>query len=164
MTHYDVLGVAPGAPSAEVRQAYVALARVHHPDRAGGDAVRMQAINAAWATLGDPERRARYDADVLHAAPSPPPPGPSWGHGGTEVDGLDDDLEDDRPIGGQVVLPRWVSMIPVGTFAASVVLFVGSLLMASPAGVGAAVALFVLSCTLFLAAPFIALLASRRTG
>ena len=38
MTHYEVLGVAPTAPIAEVRHAYVALARQHHPDRAGGDA------------------------------------------------------------------------------------------------------------------------------
>ncbi|MGK2950249.1 MAG: J domain-containing protein, partial [Acidimicrobiales bacterium] len=61
MTLYDELGVPRSAPLAEVRQAYVALARAHHPDRAGGDAARMQAINAAWAVLSDPQRRARYD-------------------------------------------------------------------------------------------------------
>ncbi|MGK2947428.1 MAG: hypothetical protein ACSLFP_02565, partial [Acidimicrobiales bacterium] len=79
----------------------------------------------------------------------------------TRVDAIDD-LDDDTPIGGRVVLPRWISLLPVAAFAASVGIFVGSVLMASPAGLGLSVALFILSCTLFLAAPFIALLASRR--
>lgn len=68
MSHYDVLGVRPDAGPAELRRAYLALARRHHPDRHAGDAAaaaraeaRMQELNAAWAVLGDPEARARYD-------------------------------------------------------------------------------------------------------
>jgi curved DNA-binding protein CbpA len=166
VTHYEVLGVAPAAPLAEVRRAYVALARVHHPDRVGGDAARMQAINAAWATLSDPARRARYDATLAGFAGDAFPGAGAADGAGTyaTASSLEDDLEDDTPIGGQVVLPRWVSLVPVGTFAASIVVFVGSLLMAAPVGIGLSVGLFLLSCTLFLAAPFVALLASRRGG
>src|SRR3546814_8494136 len=63
-THYEVLGVGRGATTAELRAAYVELARIHHPDRAGGDAARMRAVNAAWATLRNPARRAAYDASI----------------------------------------------------------------------------------------------------
>jgi curved DNA-binding protein CbpA len=68
VSHYDVLGVRPDAGPAELRRAYLALARRHHPDRHAGDPAetaraeaRMQQVNAAWAVLGDPETRARYD-------------------------------------------------------------------------------------------------------
>ena len=74
MSHYDVLGVVPAADAATVRQAYVALARQHHPDRPGGDAARMRAINDAWAVLGDPIRRAQYDRALATPEPAPAPP------------------------------------------------------------------------------------------
>lgn len=68
-THYEVLGVAIDASPAEVRAAYVALARTHHPDQhasataAERDANEreMQRINTAWQVLGDADRRRRYD-------------------------------------------------------------------------------------------------------
>jgi len=72
VTHYEVLGVAPDASSAEIRRAYLRLARDHHPDlhASGGDraqsdaAERMQALNAAFAVVGDDGPRARYDATL----------------------------------------------------------------------------------------------------
>lgn len=71
MTHYEVLGVDQRAPAAEIRLAYVRLARRHHPDFfAGADLGsraeaerRMRAINEAWAVLGDQGRRLAYDRD-----------------------------------------------------------------------------------------------------
>ncbi len=57
---YAVLGVAPDAPSEELKRAYRRLAREHHPD-AGGDEARFKEISHAYDVLGDPERRARYD-------------------------------------------------------------------------------------------------------
>ncbi|WP_374968168.1 J domain-containing protein [Terrabacter sp. BE26] len=78
---YAVLGVPPSATQEQVRRAYRALLRLHHPDaRAesassgqgqgqlqgqglGGDErdeVLQRAI-AAYAVLGDPELRAAYD-------------------------------------------------------------------------------------------------------
>ncbi len=60
--HYEVLGVDRDAPAPVIRRRYLALARVHHPDVNDGpdreDAeVVMRAVTAAWAVLGDPERR-----------------------------------------------------------------------------------------------------------
>lgn len=59
---YAVLGVRPGATAAEIKAAYRALVKRHHPD-AGGDDERILALNAAWEVLGDGERRRRYDAE-----------------------------------------------------------------------------------------------------
>ncbi len=59
--HYRTLGVARTASATEIRQAYHARARQHHPDRRrGGDDV-MSSVNAAYEVLADPVRRAEYD-------------------------------------------------------------------------------------------------------
>jgi DnaJ domain len=69
-THYDTLGISPTATADDVRRAYTALARRHHPD-AGGSDDAMYRLNEAWAILGDARRRARYDRSVgLVEAPS----------------------------------------------------------------------------------------------
>jgi molecular chaperone DnaJ len=60
--HYETLGVRPDATAAEIRDAYRALARQHHPDRGPVDPGAMAAINEAYRVLGDPARRAVYDA------------------------------------------------------------------------------------------------------
>jgi hypothetical protein len=61
--YYAILGVSPTSEDAVIRAAYRALIRRHHPDAdPSGDAPeRARAINAAYAVLGDPEKRARYD-------------------------------------------------------------------------------------------------------
>lgn len=72
VTHYDVLGVSPGATASTIRRAFIEQARLHHPDfHANADAsVRhaaerdMQRINDAWAVLGDPQSRREYDATL----------------------------------------------------------------------------------------------------
>jgi hypothetical protein len=161
MTHYELLGVRPDAPTSEVRRAYVALARQLHPDRAGGDSEAMRALNDAWAILRDPDRRARYDRGLAAPVAGAPAPAPAP-DGSTDADDLLRDLEDDTPLGGQVVLPGWFSLVPVGLFAGSVVLLVGGALFSSAPALSLAVMLFVVSCALFLMAPFVALLASRR--
>lgn len=172
MSHYDVLGVAPVADEGQLRQAYVALARRHHPDRAGGDAERMRAVNEAWAVLSDPVRRARYDATLGVGSPSsavpsrpahssPRDPRYPW----DQVDPVEADLveadADDRPIRANVKLPPWVSLLPVGLFAAAVSTFSVGLVLTSEPLIGLAFVSLILSCLFFLAAPFIALLASR---
>jgi len=60
--HYDTLGVAPDASAREIRDAYRDLARRHHPDRGPIDDGVMAAINEAYRVLGEPSRRAVYDA------------------------------------------------------------------------------------------------------
>lgn len=58
--HYQVLGVERAADAATIKAAYRKLAAVHHPDK-GGDVQQFQAIQAAYATLSDPDKRAYYD-------------------------------------------------------------------------------------------------------
>jgi len=161
VNHYEVLGVAPSAPGVDLRQAYVELARRHHPDRPGGDAATMRAVNEAWATLGDPIRRAQYDL-TLRSPTTRPPAATAPSRPRTDEEDLLADLADDTPLGGRVVLPRWISLLPVATFALSVGAFCLGLLFASPPALGAAAALFLVSCAMFMVAPFVALLSSRR--
>lgn len=71
-THYEVLGVHPTASQEELRRAYIAQARLHHPDRvtstdeaAAAEAQeQMRRINQAWAVLRDPTTRRSYDAGL----------------------------------------------------------------------------------------------------
>ncbi len=86
-THYDVLGVPTGADAAEIRRAYLVLARRFHPDahsdrspaeRAHAER-RMSDVNEAWADLSDARRREAYDARFLRPEARPGAPGPARG-------------------------------------------------------------------------------------
>jgi len=62
--YYDVLGIARGASSDEVKRAYRALAREHHPDVSDDKSAaehRFKEINEAYEVLSDPGKRAQYD-------------------------------------------------------------------------------------------------------
>lgn len=61
MTPYDILGVKKDADGAEIKRAARDLMRAHHPDK-GGDEAAFKAVNHAYSTLKDPDRRAHYDA------------------------------------------------------------------------------------------------------
>ena len=65
--YYEVLQVHPEAEPDVIRAAYRILARKYHPDH-GGDPRRMIALNDAWDVLGDPARRAAYDASRAGSA------------------------------------------------------------------------------------------------
>jgi curved DNA-binding protein CbpA len=69
--YYEVLQVHPRADHEVIRAAYRTLARKYHPDL-GGSSERMIALNDAWDVLGDPVRRAAYDASRNRPAPMPP--------------------------------------------------------------------------------------------
>lgn len=63
--YYAELGVAPDADDRVIKQTYRKLAREYHPDVKPGDQqaeARFKAINEAYQTLGDPEKRQKYDA------------------------------------------------------------------------------------------------------
>ena len=64
VTHYDKLHVAWVAPDTVVRAAYKVLSQAHHPDKNDGSVESqrlMQDINASYAVLSDPVRRAEHD-------------------------------------------------------------------------------------------------------
>lgn len=61
---YDLLGVAPDASSAEIKRAYLKLARELHPDKNPDDPeanARFQRVGSAYQVLSNDEARARYD-------------------------------------------------------------------------------------------------------
>ncbi len=62
--YYETLGVARAASPEEIKKAFRALARLHHPDVAKNKAKgeeKFKEINEAYEVLGDPEKRRRYD-------------------------------------------------------------------------------------------------------
>lgn len=64
--YYEVLGVLPTADEVVVKAAYRALAQRYHPDKWRGPAAeaekRMAEINVAYSVIGNPAKRAEYDA------------------------------------------------------------------------------------------------------
>ncbi len=61
---YEVLGVPRDADADAIKRAYRKLAMEYHPDRNPGDEAaeeRFKEISEAYATLRDPDTRARYD-------------------------------------------------------------------------------------------------------
>lgn len=82
-THYTTLGVSDDATTAEIRRAYLALARTLHPDRqldaspteSAAAARKMQDVNVAWRVLSDPARRYAYDLSLPTASSTARPRG-----------------------------------------------------------------------------------------
>lgn len=64
---YAVLQVSQDASQDALLSAYRALARRFHPDLSSDPSAsaQMARLNAAWETVGDPERRAAYDRTHL---------------------------------------------------------------------------------------------------
>ncbi|MEA2826529.1 MAG: hypothetical protein QOG43_968 [Actinomycetota bacterium] len=143
-THYDLLGLPADASQDEIRAAYRALARRHHPDTqydvdaATADRSRqtMAALNAAWAVLGDPKRRRAYDTELSRlerGRPAPARPMGPTGNGnrpGSDwipLSGYDEDPEDlddepygnpppRRPADSMVMTPVLLVLVAVGLF------------------------------------------------
>jgi hypothetical protein len=137
-TFYDLLDVTPDATSAEIRRAYLDLARAHHPDQhaAAGDAARtanereMQRINEAWAVLGDAGRREAYDATLARtAAPDLSQPTVARRPADYSFTPIDDDdtdyaeLLDDTPVAGTQV-SRTLQVLPVAAVLIGIALVV----------------------------------------
>lgn len=78
--HYAALGLRPTCEDEVIRAVYRALMRQYHPDKnpSPGAALRAEAITAAFAVLGDVEKRSNYDETRSHmmrtelAASTPP--------------------------------------------------------------------------------------------
>jgi DnaJ-class molecular chaperone len=61
-THYETLGLTESATQDDIKKAYRSLASKNHPDK-GGDTAKFQEIQAAYAAIETPEKRAQYDAE-----------------------------------------------------------------------------------------------------
>jgi curved DNA-binding protein len=62
--YYATLGIARTATADEIKKAFRALARLHHPDVAKNKAAgeeKFKEINEAYEVLGDPDKRKKYD-------------------------------------------------------------------------------------------------------
>ncbi len=87
--YYGTLGVSRTATPEELKQAFRALARLHHPDvaknKVSGEE-RFKEINEAYEVLGDPAKRRKYDElgarwQDPEGSPPPAPPGAADGAG-----------------------------------------------------------------------------------
>src|SRR6516164_10722227 len=67
---YAILGVKRTASNDEIRRAYRKLAKDLHPDENKNDKKseeQFKKVSAAFAVLGNPEKRKRYDAGEIDA-------------------------------------------------------------------------------------------------
>ena len=135
---YDVLGVGPRSGPSEIRQAYLALARRHHPDAHTGEGpaararaeARMREINDAWHLLSDPERRRRYDETVEPDGPAPAGartvPAAQCRPRRDDTAWMDDfeawkhDVDDEVPPDPPSAARSTITILPVGLFAVSI--------------------------------------------
>jgi len=72
-SYYDELGLHPQASAREIKNAFYALSKQHHPDRNVENAEalkKFQAISEAYEVLSNPATRTKYDKGVLGRASS----------------------------------------------------------------------------------------------
>lgn len=74
---YEILGVPKSASEADIKKAFRALAKKHHPDKHAGDGgaqKKFQEISGAYDILGDKDKRAQFDAGAIGADGNPRAP------------------------------------------------------------------------------------------
>ena len=62
---YKELGLKKNATRNEIKSAYRLLAKKYHPDT-GGDNEKFLALQLAWETLNDPQKKAIYDKSLIN--------------------------------------------------------------------------------------------------
>lgn len=61
LNYYETLNIKEDASAEEIKQAFIQLAKVYHPDK-GGDEAKFKEINEAYQVLGSPTKKTEYDA------------------------------------------------------------------------------------------------------
>lgn len=157
MNPYAVLGVEPGASDAEIRRAYLALARRFHPDANPGGEDRMRAVNEAWAILGDRARRTAWDRRS---------PDPGFVPDDPSEDGFDPRAQPDvpyrPPTPAQQQRRGLLTMAPVVLFAVAVVAAGTGVFFDNAALLGIAVVVFSLSCLAMVGVLLVAMADARH--
>lgn len=173
--HYTTLGVGPSATAADLRTAYLKLARAHHPDKfEGADRqvaeARMQQINEAWNVLGVRHKRREYDAT------RPADQGPRSATGASKsrrghahfrpfdddpVQRADIDL-DPTPISGSRGLPRWAAFLPVAFVAGGIFTLALGTMVAAGGVFALGIILVALGAIAFLMMPLIVMSRADR--
>ena len=113
--YYAALGVTKTATSDEIKRAFRKLASQHHPDK-GGDTQKFQAIQEAYATLGDEQKRAEYDN------PRPQFSGFHGHPGGVNINDIFGQMfgqqfgqQHQHPRRSHVRMTLWISLLDVAT-------------------------------------------------
>ncbi len=80
--YYSILGITRGATHLEIKAAFRSLAKLHHPDKHGGDPKKDQffkGINEAYSVLSHSDTKLAYDKQLYwqEVQPEPTTPTPS---------------------------------------------------------------------------------------
>ena len=112
--YYAALGVPKTATADEIKKAFRKLASQHHPDK-GGDTQKFQAIQEAYATLSDEQKRAEYDN------PRPQFSGFHGHPGGVNINDIFGQMfgqqfaQQQHPRRSHVRMTLWISLLDVAT-------------------------------------------------
>lgn len=113
--YYAALGVPKTATADEIKRAFRRLASQHHPDK-GGDTQKFQAIQEAYATLGDEQKRAEYNN------PRPQFSGFHGQPGGVNINDIFGQMfgqqfgqQHQHPRRSHVRMTLWISLLDVAT-------------------------------------------------
>ena len=113
--YYAALGVPKTATADDIKRAFRRLASQHHPDK-GGDTQKFQAIQQAYATLGDEQKRAEYDN------PRPQFSGFQGHPGGVNINDIFGQMfgqqfgqQHQHPRRSHVRMTLWISLLDVAT-------------------------------------------------
>ena len=113
--YYAALGVPRTATADDIKRAFRKLASQHHPDK-GGDTQKFQAIQEAYATLGDEQKRAEYDN------PRPQFSGFHGHPGGVNINDIFGQMfgqqfaqQHQHPRRSHVRMTLWISLLDVAT-------------------------------------------------
>jgi DnaJ-class molecular chaperone len=113
--YYAALGVPKTATADDIKRAFRRLASQHHPDK-GGDTQKFQAIQEAYATLGDEQKRVEYDN------PRPQFSGFQGHPGGVNINDIFGQMfgqqfgqQHQHPRRSHVRMTLWISLLDVAT-------------------------------------------------